>query len=69
MLLLCVSPNIVLANNSSCMVIVSHSSWEEQYHIAGNLQRRKHSQFENWKLVSKKIFANDKSFNLVSCEN
>ena len=25
--------------------------------------------FENRKLVSKKIFANDKNFNLFSCEN
>ena len=30
--------------------------------------RKKHSRFENWKLVSEKIFANDKSFNLFSCE-
>ena len=30
----------------------------------GNLCKRKYSQFENRKLVSKKIFANDKNFEL-----
>ena len=39
------------------------------YHIMGNSHGRKHSQFENWKLVTEKIFANDKSFNLFLCEN
>ena len=36
------------------------------YHIMENSCKRKHSQFESKKLVSKKLFANDKSFKLFS---
>ena len=34
------------------------------YCITGNLCERKHSQFENSKLINKKIFTNDKNFNV-----
>ena len=34
-----------------------------KYRITGNSRGRKLSQFDNWKLVSKKIFAIDKNFN------
>ena len=30
----------------------------------GNSLGRKHLRFDNWKLVSEKIFVNDKSFNV-----
>ena len=38
--------------------------WSTTYRITKNSHGRKHSRFENWKLVSEKIFMNGKSFNV-----
>ena len=39
------------------------------YRIMGNLHERKHSRFEKRKLISEKLFVNDRSLNLFSRKN